>query len=203
MRMSSMFMPRSGSTLVMLLLGLAVLVTAGLSFEAVRSARSARATAEGVLRDYAAVAAVQFARESHSMLDGHIQSGLSAARQRGDSHVVDHAGQRVRDCDCTPPFATEAMFAVSRSGVEFLDGEPLDPALVAELSAGVSAPRPMGRPVTKLLDDGRLLVTSWGIRDRKPVTVGFIAGPALLDRIFDRVLKESDLLPGTLVDRKE
>jgi signal transduction histidine kinase len=192
---------RSGPALVIVLLVLAVLVTAGLSLEAVRSARTARATAEGVLRDYATIAAVQFVRESQSQLDGLIQSGLSAARQRADTHAVDHAGQRVRDCDCTPPAATRTLFAISRAGLVVLDGDPLEPALVTELAAAVQPTRAAARPAVRLIEGDRLLVTAWGRRGTEPVTVGFVAGAGLLTRVFERVIKECDLLPPTLVEQ--
>ena len=185
---------------MIVLLVLAVLVTAGLSLEAVRSARSARATAEGVLRDYATIAAVQFVRESLSQLDGPIQSGLSAARQRADTHAVDHAGQRMRDCDCTPPAATRTMFAIAHHGPVFLEGEPLAPALVTEIAAAVQPARGAGRPAVRLIDGDRLLVTAWGRRGTEPVTVGFVASGTMLTRAFDRVVKEGDLLPPTLVE---
>jgi signal transduction histidine kinase len=194
---------RSGPALVIVLLVLAVLVTAGLSLEAVRSARSARATAEGVLRDYATIAAVQFVRESQSQLDGLIQSGLSAARQRADTHAMDHAGQRMRDCDCTPPAATQTMFAISRTGLVFLDGEPLEPSLVAGIAAAVQPTRGTGRPAVRLIEGDRVLATAWGRRGLEPVTVGFVASPVLLTRVFERVIKECDLLPPTLIEQIE
>ena len=190
--------------MVVVLLALAVLVTAGLSLEAVRSARRARATAEGVLRDYAAIAAVQFARESQTLLDGHIQSGIAAARQRGNSHVADHTGARIRECDCSPPAETQTIFVISRTGMVYLDGEPLDAALVDTLARDIVPTRASSmRPATRLIDGNKLLVTAWGRRDGEPVTVGFVARAAILDRVFNGVVKNSDLLPGTLVDRAE
>jgi len=187
---------------VIVLLVLAVLVTAGLSLEAVRSARTARATAEGVLRDYATIAAVQFVRESQSQLDGLIQSGLSAARQRADTHAVDHAGQRMRDCDCTPPAASRTMFAVSRQGLVFLEGEPLEAALVAELAAAVQPTRGTTRYAVRLIDGDGVLATAWGRRGTEPVTVGFVASTALLTRVFE-VAGKCDLLPPTLVEQAD
>ena len=159
-------------------------------------------TAEGVLRDYATIAAVQFARESQSLLDGHIQSGMAAARQRGDSHVADHAGSRIRDCDCNPPAETETIFVVSATGTVYSEGEPLDATLADALAKEVAPTRSSSmRPASRLLDGHRVLVTAWGRRGVEPVTVGFIARGALLERVFDSVVKKSDLLPGTLVDR--
>ncbi len=190
---------RHGSALVVVLLALAVLVTAGLSLEAVRSTRSARATAEGVLRDYAAIAAVQFARESQVLIDGHIASGLTAARQRGDGHLTNHPAVRDRECDCAPPPSTRTIFAIARHGVVFLEGDALSAELVRELASNIPDTRPTGRPMTRLIDDDRLLVTSWGRRAAEPVVIGFVAGRELLDRVFERVVSDSNLLPSTLV----
>lgn len=50
----------SGTTFVVVLLGLSVLVAGTLAFQAVDAARSQRATAEGVLADYTAFAAEQY-----------------------------------------------------------------------------------------------------------------------------------------------
>jgi signal transduction histidine kinase len=195
-------LPRpSGSALVIVLLSLAVLVTGGLSLEAVRSARTARTTAEGVLRDYAAIAAVQFARETQARLDTHVSTGLSAARHRLDRHIGDLVRPGVRECDCAPPDGTETTFAVGRDGLLSVDGEPIDPALAAELSAAVAPPAPMARPSLRLLDDGRVLVTVAAWRQNRPVTIGMVAAASWLDSVFRRVIAEASLLPGTLVDR--
>jgi signal transduction histidine kinase len=190
----------SGSALAISLLALAVLVTAGLSWEAFRSARSARATAEGVLRDYAGFAAVQFGREAQARLDNHIAAGLSAARHRALQHMGDLAIARsgTRDCDCAPPSATETMFAVSQSGVALVDGAPLDSSLVSALIAEIPS-RTNTRHLARVLDDGRLLATSVARQGTSPLLIGFIARPSLLKGVFDRVIAEAALLPGTLV----
>ena len=116
----------SGSALAISLLGLAVLVTIGLSWEAFRSARNARAAAESVLRDYASFAAVQFGRETQARLDTPISSGLAAVRHRVTGHEAALARAGERDCDCAPPAATQTMFVVTGDGVKVLDGPPLD-----------------------------------------------------------------------------
>ena len=190
----------SGSALAISLLALAVLVTAGLSWEAFRSARSARATAEGVLRDYAAFAAVQFGRETQARLDNHAAAGMSAARHRAMEHVGNLAIARsgTRDCDCVPPATTETMFAVSESGVTFIEGAPLDPALVSSLVAEIPT-RTNPRHLARVMDDGRLVVTGIARQGTAPLLIGFIARPSLLTSVFDRVAGEAALLPGTLV----
>src|SRR5262245_4040332 len=192
----------AGAALAILLLALAVLVTAGLSWEAFRSARGARATAEGVLRDYASFAAVQFARETQARLDPAATAGISAARHRAEGHVGSSLRREgMRDCDCSPPAATQTMFVLSGSGLTVLDGPALDPSLVSSLKAELPT-RPPPRHSIRLLDDGRLLVTAAANQSGQTVLVGFIAGPSLLKSVFGHVITEAALLPGTLVDAR-
>ena len=191
----------AGSPLAISLLGLAVLVTAGLSWEAFRSARNARATAEGVLRDYATFAAVQFARESQARLDPAAAAGINAVRHRAEGHVGSLLREGARDCDCAPPSATETMFVLSEAGVTFTNGTALDPSLVSSLVAELPTRR-TPRHSIRLLDDGRLLVTAAAKQSGQTVLVGFIAGPSLLKSVFGHVITEAALLPGTLVDAR-
>ena len=184
-----------------MLLVLAVIVTAGLSLEAARSARRARATAEGVLRDYASIAAVQFARESQARFDQQMASGVSAARHRAEGHPRDKVQAAGRECDCAPPSATRTTFAVSPAGVLFTEGEPLDPKLVARLTTDLAPAAGAHRPSLRILDDGNVLVVAGGRGAGPSVVVGFVAGPAFLEHVFKQVIAEASLLPSTLVSR--
>jgi len=184
----------------MALLVLAVLVTSGLSLEAVRSARAARATAEGVLRDYASIAAIQFGREVQARLDPLLSQGISAARHRAEEHLgaVDRPG--AGSCDCAPPQGTRTLFAVSARGLAFHDGDPMPAGLVDELAARVDPAAPMTRPALRVLDDDRVVATAPGRRQGKPVTIGFVAASELLRDLFACVLRDAALLPHSLVD---
>src|SRR5687767_5215399 len=78
---------RSRSTLIVALLTATLGVTALLAYEAQQAARSHRATAENVLRDYAAFAAWEFSRLGRQQLQQQMQRDLShvqAALDRGD-----------------------------------------------------------------------------------------------------------------------
>ncbi len=190
----------SGSALAISLLGLAVLVTAGLSWEAFRSARSARATAEGVLRDYASFAAVQFGRESQARLEPQAAAGISAVRHRAEGHLGTMV-RDTRDCECAAPAATQTLFALTAAGVVFNDGPALDASLVNMLVAELPTRR-LPHQVIRLLDDGRVVVTGLARQSTQPMMIGFIAGPSLLTSVFDRVIADAALLPGTLVDAR-
>jgi signal transduction histidine kinase len=126
---------------------------------------------------------------------------MSAARHRALGHIGDLAIARsaTRDCDCAPPASTKTVFAVSESSVTFVDGAPLDQALISTLVAEVPTRR-NPRPLARVLDDGRLLVTSIARQGTAPLVIGFIADPSLLESVFDRVIGEAALLPGTLVE---
>jgi signal transduction histidine kinase len=189
----------SGSALAISLLALAVLVTAGLSWEAYRSARNARATAEGVLRDYASFAAVQFGREAQARLMPSVEAGLAAVRHRAVSHA--RGSVRTGDCDCAPPAATKTMFVVSDGAVTVLEGQPLDAALASELVDSLPA-RLSSQHCVRVLDDRRLLVTGVLRLAAPPRLIGFLAGAELLDGVFERVASEAVLLPATLVDAR-
>ena len=185
--------------MVIALLLLAVVVTSGLSWEAVRSARAARATAEGVLRDYASIAAIQFGREVRARLDPQLSQGISAARHAMQQHVGAGTGSR-EGCDCAPPKTTRTMFAVSREGVEFIQGEPMPAGLADELADSVASPEPTAtRPSLRLLGGNAVVVTAPGRRHLEPVTIGFVAGIELLREVFLCVMKDAALLPNSLV----
>ena len=189
-----------GPAVVVALLVLAVLVTGGLSFEAVRSARAARATAEGVLRDYASIAAIQFGREVQARLDPLLAQGISAARHTAEEHIgaVDRPG--ARNCDCAPPKGTRTLFAVSSRGLAFHDGDPMPGGLVDELAARVNPAAPMSRPSLRVLDDERVVATAPGRRQGEAVTIGFVADAGLVRDVFTCVLRDAALLPHSLVD---
>src|SRR4030095_8514023 len=113
----------SGSALVVVLLSLSVLVTGALAWETMASARRARGTAEGVLRDYARVTAVQFVREAEARLDTRIGSGIDGARHALQRHTGSGAGD---GCQCpAPPSST--LFLVSRTDLTVSAGT-LDPS---------------------------------------------------------------------------
>jgi signal transduction histidine kinase len=92
------------------------------------------------------------------------------------------------------------MFAVSEGGVTFVDGAPLDPLLVPALIAAELPARLNPRHSARVLEDGRLLVTSIARQGTRPLLIGFVAGPSLLTGVFDRVIADAALLPGTLVE---
>jgi signal transduction histidine kinase len=191
--------PNRGPAIVIALLVLAVLVTGAMSFEAVRAARAARATAEGVLRDYASIAAIQFGREVQARLDPLLSQGISAARHAAQQHAT-APDRAARSCDCGPPKGTRTLFAVGGTGLTFVEGDAMPAGLADELAADGGAEAPVLRPRLRLLSDHSVAVTAPVRGPGEPITVGFVAGPAFLLDVFTCVMRDAALLPHSLVD---
>ncbi len=192
------------SAAVVALLALAITATAALSWEAVSSSQRARETAEGVLRDYAAFAAAQFARESEMRLDARIASSLSAARHEVEGHRNDPPGTMKRktpdDCDCPAGANVVTTFAVASNGPVFLQGQPLAADVIAMLRAEAQSAAD-SREHLRVLDGGGLVATSFGRRNGEFVVLGVVTSEAQLTEVFTRVAKDATLLPPTLVDK--
>lgn len=190
------------AAIVVALLSLAVVVTGALSWEAISSARLARATAEGVLRDYATFAARQFTRESEVRLDTRVSAALNAVRHEVEGHARAgglHSAHQ-EDCGCTLSSAVRTIFAFSRSGVSLVSDQPLDEALASEVRAPENWPDAGSPPQVRVLEQGGIVVTAPGRRDGEPIVMGFVAGEVLLNEVFTRVMQDTSLLPRTLVD---
>lgn len=189
----------SRSAVVVVLLSLAVIATAALSWEAVSGARQARATAERVLRDYAGFAAAQFVREAEIRLEGRASSILSAVRHKVEGHPTD--GRMLRqgadDCDCPATERVQTTFAVSRQGPVVVEGQPLASDLIATLAAAVTE-QPRSRASMHLLDAG-LAVSAGGRAGGEPVMLGAVVAEELLSEVFDRAVRQTALLPSTLM----
>ena len=189
----------SRSAVVVVLLSLAVIATAALSWEAVSAARQARATAERVLRDYAGFAAAQFVREAEVRLEGRFSSILNAVRHRVEGHPGDGRmpRQNADDCDCPAVERVQTTFAVSRQGPVVVDGQPLARDLIATLGALVSD-LPRSRASMHVLD-GALAVSAGGRTGGESVMLGAVVADSLLSDVFTRAVQQTALLPSTLM----
>ena len=191
----------SRSALVVALLSLAIVVTALLSWEAVASARRARDTAEGVLRDYAALAADQFVREAESRLEAQIAAGLDSVRfaSHRDDPLMPRRLPASANCQCAPPVTASTLFILSTEGLLFEKGTRLQPALIGELTADLENPGNR-RPHMRLIADG-VVVTQVQMIGGAPALAGFVAKPDFLSTVFQKVVEDGVLLPSTLADR--
>lgn len=189
-------MPRSA--LIVVLLTLIVLVTAALTWEALASARRARAIAEGVLHDYATVTAVQFVREAEARIDTTLGPALDGARHA----LLGHApGPRpsAEACQCPAP-PSPHVFRITGAGVTVASGVPIDPAVVADLRADLADAGTVHRtrPQLRVHPDHGLVVSQVEGRPGDRAVIGFLAPFAYLNEAFGRVLADVPLLPGTL-----
>ena len=85
------------------LLAAALLATAGLTWETVRSTQSARATADAVLADYSTLAAWQFAGVVERRLNATLTQVIERTRHDTEKHVG-HVSEQ--DCDCARALPT-------------------------------------------------------------------------------------------------
>jgi signal transduction histidine kinase len=184
----------SRSASVVALLGLALVVTAALSWEAVVGARRARSTAEGVLRGYAAFAAAEFAQQLDARLCSLVSSGLAWIRHSTGAHPHSAAGAAA-GCDCASPPALISTFVVDPTAVRMLQGPRLPDALVEVLRADLAGAPAHDHGRLRVTDDGSILVSAV----EAGMTIGFLSGPSSLDGVVARVLREGQLFPGALV----
>ncbi len=214
---------RSGSAAAVLLLATLALA-GGLALQAARAARSHRATAEGMLRDYAAVAAWEYVRLSRLWLSfGMSQAGTVILREiPPPPGALPHPNllRRVlaeKECDCVSAGFARTVFRVdlTPSPEVIADGEPLTEAtrlaLLAALRADTlpaSGPRrwrmlPPGEPGLARPDDVVLL---WLVpagdnpaaRVPPRAAYGMVVEPYQITRPLEGAAGDAELLPPSL-----
>lgn len=216
---------RPGGLGVLLLVGTLALAAA-LAWQAVGAAASHRRTALGMLRDYAAVAAWEYAREGRIWLSfGMAEADNLLARQIPPEGGGPLPGpdllRRVlaeKDCDCMSAGFARTVFRVTTGAAADLveDGEPLAEATRRALLTLVGAdtvPRPgprrwqmlpPGEPALARADDVILLwkVPGGPAEARRPprVVYGMVVEAAQVHRPLAGAADAVVLLPPTLAD---
>ena len=186
-------------------------LTAMLAWEALQAARSHRATAENVLRDYSRVAAWEFARLGKQQLLsamndalGHVQS----ASKRGRMEAVLGAGQACPS-GCPASHTVLTAFRGSLSDAQFtFTGAPVDDGVRTFLASVVDEGRKKPEAFTcphfrmvRVNDVPSVIVwrpTYDGGLDPTGV-VGFIADPPFITRVFEHIVAHTSLLPPSLI----
>ena len=191
-------------------LGLSLTLALGLisvlAYQAVQLDRSHRTVADGVIRDYAGFAADQFTRLATSQirsLTGTILEPIAcrASSAARFSAAVKHIGSDIGKATCTHPRAVDGFFEIDpvTGTAEFTTGAiddatrhaiariPLDDSFNFQFLPGAGSPRIVGY----------LAGTMTGGEKR---IVGFVAPAAIVQPIFDRILHDERLLPGSLTD---
>lgn len=201
---------RSRSTLIVVLLFATLAMTAMLAYEAQQAARSHRATAENVLRDYSTFATWELTRLARQhLLDAmnHRLEPVRSAARRGDLEQALSATSCPSGCGGAQ--ALISAFSATTADLRFSSaGAPLDAAvrevLTRAVQAGLRDPDNFTCPSLALVPVGGAFRTVvWApVLDRanRPAEiVGFVTDDALVTQTFQRVLKNNPLLPPSLV----
>ena len=201
----------SRSTAIVLLLFATLAITAFLAFEAHQAARSHRAAAENVLRDYSKFAAWEMARLGRAQLLNSVHHGLSQIEAAARRQNLDATIGESRPCPsgCGGRYQVLSAFSMTFAERTFVSaGAPLDANIRAQLSEavqkGLADPRSFTCPALAVLDSGgtpRAVVwrPTHDAHDRPIGIVGFISDVAFVREAFERLLRTSPLLPPSLV----
>jgi signal transduction histidine kinase len=200
---------RSRSRAIVALLLLTLGMAGVLAFEAQQAARSHRAVAEGVLRDYAAFAQWELTRLARRALVDALQSRLQrlgCAMQSQGLHAV-LASSTGTGCASQIDDNVRTVFRMdATTGAIEQAGAALTAPMIATLGEAVEdaqrSPERHDCPMLRVYPGAsgpELLV--WRVhwdRGRAPDAHGFRADASLLKALFARLLDESPLLPPSL-----
>lgn len=204
------------------LLVLTLVLAAGLGWQATHAAASHRRTAEKTLRDYAAIAAWEFAREGRIWLSfGMAEADNAIAREVPAPGHGELPGPgllrrvlREKDCDCMSAGFARTLFRIAAGtppSVE-VDGESLSAASRAGLrdllqhdSVPTTGPRrwrmlPAGEPALNRPDDVVLLWKIPGAAPSEPprAIYGMVVEAAQIHRPLVGAAGDATLLPPSL-----
>jgi signal transduction histidine kinase len=202
--------PRSRSTVIVVLLVATLGMTAMLAYEAQQAARSHRATAEKVLREYAGFAAWELSRLGRAQLMTLVNAELMGVQRTAAGGTLQDALERPHTCGtCGGGHRIRSAFRAELPNGEFeFAGEPVDPkirALLAEtVTDAVRAPNKFTCPALRVIQSGSAQsVVVWRpVFDRTDTPtgiIGFVSDTHFVESVFAKLLKHTALLPPTLV----
>jgi signal transduction histidine kinase len=202
---------RSRSTVIVAMLVATLAMTAMLAWEAEQAARSHRATAENVLRDYSKFAAWELTRLSRQQLLNAMNAELGDVQSAIKSGRLDAALGASAPCaaGCGPTHTVLTAFSASLPEAEFtFAGAPADGGLRALLATavaeGMRKPEDFTCPAMRVTRiNGTPAVVVWrpvhDRNDRVSGVVGFVADMPFVTRPFENVVRHTPLLPPSLV----
>ena len=202
---------RSRSTVIVVILVATLMMTGALAWEALQAARSHRATAENVLRDYARFAAWELTRLGRQHVLNALNTELSrvqrAVRVENPSAVLGEASGCGSGCG-----GTYRVTSVFSTGVPQLSlavtGAPLDTRATSLLhdaiTKSMSKPHDFTCPALEVVTiNGTPSVMVWRPVherfDRVSGVVGFVADLPFLTGVFNHLVEKSPLLPASLM----
>jgi signal transduction histidine kinase len=188
-----------------------LVMTAMLAWEAQQAARSHRATAENVLRDYAKFAAWELTRLGRQQLLSAMNTELgevqAAIKSRGLEAALGTSAPCAAGCGATHTVLT--AFSASLPDAEFaFAGAPVDEGLRALLAdavaEGLRTVEDFTCPAMRIARiNGSPAVVVWrpvhDRNDRLAGVVGFVADLPFVTRPFENVVRHTPLLPPSLV----
>jgi signal transduction histidine kinase len=125
-------MPGEGKFVVGVLIA-SVLVALVLAFQAISAARSRQALTDAMLRQYAELAATEFARAARRSIDMSVSRRLTA--------YVHHPAKDNNQCDCSPLTKVDAWFEVAPDGSIVVRSGDIPAATSGEIAKYVNADR--------------------------------------------------------------
>jgi signal transduction histidine kinase len=201
-------LPRSRSTFIVVLLVATLAMTAMLAYEAQQAARSHRATAENVLRDYAGFATWELSRIARQQLLNALSTEAQEVRDAADRGSLQSAVGFTGSCgSCGGVHRVLSAFESPLPQVRYrFAGAPIDPAL-QDLLQTTTANAMKDRenftcPLLRVHNVGGtpiLVVMRPVWQGKDPVrVVGFVTDTEFLSTLLTRLLKQSPLLPPAL-----
>ena len=203
--------PRSRSTIIVVLLIATLGMTAMLAYEAQQAARSHRATAENVLREYAGFAAWELSRLARAQLLTSVNNELAAVQRTAARGTLEDAVRQPHTCGTCGggSHRIRSAFRAALPAGEFeYAGEPVDPKIPALLAQTVAdalrAPSQFTCPALRIVRSGASQsVVVWrpvfDDRERPTGVVGFVSDAHFVESVFAKLLKHTALLPPSLV----
>jgi signal transduction histidine kinase len=202
--------PRSRSTIIVALLIATLGMTAMLAYEAQQAARSHRATAENVLREYAGFAAWELARLGRAQLLNVVNGELMQLQRVMEKSSLSDALAQPHACGACGSIhrVRSAFYAALPDGRFEFSGEPVDPKILVLLDRSVAdivrAPNEYTCPALRVVPAGPShSVVVWrpvfDRRDTPTGVVGFVTDAPFVEAVFAKLLKHTALLPPSLV----
>ena len=201
---------RSHSTVIVGVLVATVAAMGWLAYETLHAARSHRAAAESVLRDYSSFAAWELSRTARTQVLNTLQQELQQVREAVARGGVQAALDRPAKCAAGCGDAHERLSAFKAAfpttAFEY-SGRPLDPATLRVLQEAVEqgrrTPSDFTCPAFRVVDSatGPVVVVwrpDFEHGDTPASVIGFVADTKFVTHIFDRVVKQHALLPPSL-----
>lgn len=202
---------RSRSTLIVVILVATLAMTGALAWEALQAARSHRATAENVLRDYSRFAAWELTRLGRTQVLNALNTELSRVQRAYRLEKPENALGSSSTCPsgCGGAYRVTSVFTTPVPDVSpTVTGAPLDDEardfLRQSIASSLRKPHDFTCPalhVTTIAGQPAVLV--WRpLHDRHDAVtgvVGFVADLSLLSNAFRGILDKSPLLPASLM----